>query len=101
VQQLSVGREADVLGLHGGVNRDPFKVLAAQCAALVRHPQALGQKQFHFVAKALSPMAQVRTLMRELMLEELFPGEVLEIGGIDPAFAHSFVGQLVNMLEQQ
>jgi hypothetical protein len=28
VQQLGVGREGDVLGLHRGVDRDPLKVLA-------------------------------------------------------------------------
>ena len=35
------------------------------------------------------------------MLEELFPGEVLEIRIIDPALAHAFIGQPVNVLEQQ
>ena len=54
--------------------------------------QALGQKQLQLVAEPLPPMAQVRALMREGMLEELFPGEVLEIRIIDPAFAHAFVG---------
>jgi hypothetical protein len=28
VQQLGVGREADALGLHRGVDRDPLEVLA-------------------------------------------------------------------------
>ena len=35
------------------------------------------------------------------MLEELFPGEVLEIGIMHPALAHAFVRQPVNVLEQQ
>ena len=35
------------------------------------------------------------------MLEKLLPGEVLEIRIIDPAIAHAFVGQSVNVLEQQ
>src|SRR6476661_8868537 len=65
------------------------------------YPQALGQKQLQLVAEPLPPMAQVRALMREGMLEELFPGEVLEIRVIDPALAHAFVGQPVNVLEQQ
>ena len=56
------------------------------------YPQALGQKQLQLIAEPLPPMAQVRALMREGMLEELFPGEVLEIRIIDPAFAHAFVG---------
>jgi hypothetical protein len=42
VQQLGVGREADVLRLHRGVDRDPLKVLAPQRPARMRHPQALG-----------------------------------------------------------
>jgi hypothetical protein len=35
------------------------------------------------------------------MLEKLLAGEVLEIGIIDPALAHAFIGQPVNVLEQQ
>jgi hypothetical protein len=46
-------------------------------------------------------MAQVRAFMRELVLEKLFPGEELEIRIIDPALAHAFVRQPVNLLEQQ
>ena len=61
----------------------------------------LGQKQLQFVAKALPPVAQVRALMREAMLEELLTGEVLEIGVINPALAHALVGQPVNVLEQK
>jgi hypothetical protein len=45
MQQLGVGREADRLGLHGGVHRHPRQVLAAQRAGLMRDPQALGQQQ--------------------------------------------------------
>jgi hypothetical protein len=37
VQQLGVGREGDVLGLHGGVDRDPLKVTGPQRAARMRH----------------------------------------------------------------
>jgi hypothetical protein len=59
MQQFGVGREADVLRLRRGIDRDPLGVLAPQRAALVRHPQALGQQQFQFVAEPLPPMAQV------------------------------------------
>src|SRR5256884_6620655 len=51
--------------------------------------------------KALAPMAQVRALVRKLVLEELLSSEVLEIRVIDPALARTFVGQAVNMLEQK
>jgi len=67
----------------------------------VRHPQALGQEKFQLAAEALAPMAQVRALVRKLVLEELLSSEVLEVWIIDPAFAHAFVGQSVNMLEKK
>ena len=35
------------------------------------------------------------------MLEELFPGETLEIRIMHPALAYAFVGKSVNVLEQQ
>ena len=46
-------------------------------------------------------MAQVRALVWKLVLEELLSGEMLKVRIIDPAFAHVFVGQSVNVLEQQ
>ena len=49
----------------------------------------------------LAPMAQVRALVRESVLEELFAGEELEIRVLDPALAHPLIGQPVNLLEQQ
>src|SRR5262245_26165484 len=56
-------------------------------------------------SSSLSPrrlrQAQVRALVRKLVLEELLSGEVLEVWIIDPALAHAFVGQSVNMLEQK
>jgi hypothetical protein len=71
MQQLGVGREADILGLHRGVDRDPLKVFAPQRPALVCHPQALREQQFQLVAEPLPPMAQVGALVRELMLKKL------------------------------
>jgi hypothetical protein len=46
-------------------------------------------------------MAEVGTLVREAVLEELLAGEVLEVGIVDPALAHAFVGQAEDVLEQQ
>ena len=85
----------------GAVDRDPRQVADPQRAAGMGHPQALGQQQFQLVAEALPPVAQVRALMREAVLEELLTGEVLEVRIIDPALAHAFVGQPINVLEQQ
>jgi hypothetical protein len=45
-------------------------------------------------------MAQVGAFVGELVLEKLLAGEELEIGVIDPALAHGFIGQSENMLEQ-
>ncbi len=42
-------------------------------------------------SRLLAPMAQVGALVGELVLEKLFPSEILEIGIIDPALAHAFV----------
>lgn len=64
-------------------------------------PQALSQQQLQFIAQALAPVAEVRALVWELVLEELFPGEVLEIRIMDPARAHALVGQPIDVLEQQ
>jgi hypothetical protein len=58
----------------------------------VRQPQALGQQKFQLVAELLPPMAQVRALMRELVLEKLLASEVLEVRVVDPALAHALVG---------
>jgi hypothetical protein len=57
----------------------------------MRHPQALGQQQLQSVAQPLAPMAEVRALVRKLMLEELFAGEILKIRVMDPALAHALV----------
>src|SRR5262249_13004067 len=48
----------------------------------------------------LTPMAQVGALVWKVVLEKLLAGEVLEIGVIDPALAHLFVGQTKDVLEQ-
>jgi hypothetical protein len=69
MQQLGVGREGDRLWLHRGVDRDPLEVTAAQGASAVCHPQALGPRQPQLVAEPLAPVAQVRALMQEGVLE--------------------------------
>ena len=53
------------LGCTVVLDRDPLEVLAAQCPAGMRHPQALGQQQLQFAAEPLTPMAQVGALMRK------------------------------------
>src|SRR5258706_14182043 len=75
--------------------------LVRSAPALMRDPQALGQQELQPVAEPLAPMAEVGTLVREGVLKELLPGEELEIGVMDPAIAHPFVGERVDVLEQQ
>ena len=75
VQELAVGGEGDGLGLHRGIDRDPFEVLGPERAGLVRHPQALGQEKLELVAEPLAPMAEIGALVREGVLEKLLPGE--------------------------
>lgn len=41
--------------VHGGIDRDPLEVLAAQRAGFVRYPQALGQQQLQLVAEPSAP----------------------------------------------
>ena len=67
----------------------------------MRHPQAFSEQKLQLVAEPLAPMAQVRALVREGVLEKLLPGEVLEIGVVDPALAQLLVGQSEDVLEQQ
>src|SRR5258708_36432562 len=71
VQKLRIGWEGDVLGLHGGIDRDPRQILRPQRPALVRHPQALGQEKFQLAADSLAPSSQVRTPLRKLVVGEL------------------------------
>jgi hypothetical protein len=53
----------------------------------MRHPQTFGEQPVELVAEPLAPMAQVRTLVREGMLEKLLAGEVLKV---DPMQAASW-----------
>jgi hypothetical protein len=46
----------------------------------VRQAQALSQQQLELGCEPLSPMAQVGSLVRELVLEELLAGEVWKYG---------------------
>jgi hypothetical protein len=101
MQEFGVGREGDGLGLHRGVDRDPLEVSGPQRTAFMGNPQALSQQDVQLVAQPLAPMAQIRALVRKLVLEELLPGEVLEIRVVDPALADAFVGQPVDVLEKQ
>ena len=53
VRQLGVGREGDVLELHRGIDGDAGQVASSQGAAVMRHPQRLGQQQLELVPSRL------------------------------------------------
>ena len=72
---------------------DPRQVRGAPRAAVVCHPQALGQQQLELVAQALAPVAEIGTPVREGVLEERLAGEVLEVRVVDPALADALVRQ--------
>lgn len=91
MQELGIGWRGDGLRLHRRVDRDPLEVLAAQRASLMCHPQALGQQHFQLIAEPFAPMAQVRALVREGMLEDFFAGEELKIRVVNPALAHALI----------
>ena len=78
LQELGVGREGDVLRLHRGVHRDPRQVALLQGAGIVSEAQGLLQQNVQVIADTFAPMAQTRTLVHKLVLEELLASEVLK-----------------------
>ena len=101
LQELGVGREGDVLRLHRGVHRDPRQVALLQGAGIVSEAQGLLQQNVQVIADTFAPMAQTRTLVLELVLEERLAGEVLEIGIMYPALPHLLVREPVGVLQQE
>ena len=83
-QELGVGRKGDVLRLHRGIDSDPGQIALLQSAGVMGQTQALGQKNVQVIADALPPMAHAGALVRQLVLEELLAGEVLEIRVLNP-----------------
>jgi len=63
--------------------------------------QALGQKNVQVIADALPPMAHAGALVRQLVLEELLAGEVLEIRVLNPTVPNLFVRQAVGVLQHE
>jgi len=101
LQPPGVGREGDVLGLHRGVDGDARQITRLQGAGVVGNAQALGQQNVQPVADTPPPIAHAGALVRELMLEELLAGEVLEIGIMHPAVPDLLVGQGVGVFQQK
>ena len=101
VHQLGVGRMGHVLGLDRRIDRDPLQVAGLQGVGGMGHPQALGQQQLQAIAEPPAPVAQPRALMRDLVLEVGFAGEVLEIGIVHPTLPDALIREPVDLLQEQ
>jgi hypothetical protein len=80
VQQFRICWESNVLGLHRCIDANPRQIhRSAPLSCATRKLSATRSSSL-----ALAPMAQVRALVRKLMVEEFLAGELLEIRVIDP-----------------
>ena len=102
VQQLGVGGERHVLGLHRGVDDHPGQFGRLDRLGLDGDRQALlDQRRQPLLAHALAPARQRRAVEHQLVLEELLAAEELVIRVLDPALAQHLVGQIVGVLEDR
>ncbi len=101
LQELGVGREGNVLGLHRGVHRDAGQVALLQGAGVVGDAQAFGQENVQPIADAFAPMTHAGALMGQLVLEKLFASEVLEIGILHPTVPDLLVREVVGVFQHE
>jgi hypothetical protein len=100
MQQLAIGRECDVLGLHLGVDVTRLRSLlrSAPLACATRRLSANS-------SSSLSPNRFLQWLRRSVRAET-HAGKTprrsrMKIGDVDQALTQAFIGQVVNGLEQQ
>ncbi len=101
LQELGVGREGNVLGLHRGVHRDAGQIALLQGAGVVGDAQTFGQQDVQPVADALAPMTHAGALVGQNVLEKLLPGEVLEIGILHPTVPDLLVREVVGVFQHK
>ena len=100
VHQLGVGREGDVLRLHGGVDDGAGEIGRLDRSAPRRRRQArLEQRLQPFGAHAIAPMGHRGAIERQPVPEELLAAEVLVIRVFQPNLAHHLVAEVVGVLE--
>jgi len=88
-------------GCPRGVDGDAGQIALPQGTAIVSDAQALLQKNVQAIADALAPMAHAGALVRQVVLEKLRAGEVLEIGVMHPALPDLLIGEPVGVLQKK
>ena len=102
MDELGVGREHHILGLHRCIDDDPPRVLRLHRSGLHRHRQAfLQQGRDPLLAHALTPARHRRAVEWQFMLEELLAAQILEIGVLNPTRAQRLVRQVEGVLEDR
>ena len=102
IQKLGIGGEHRVLGLHRRVDDDPRQLGWLDRVGSGGNRQALlDQRGKLFLAHALAPARQRRTVEHQPVLEELLAAEELVIGVLHPALTQHFVGQIVRVLQDR
>ena len=93
-------RMSDGLGLHGGVDADPFQTGGPHSAALQPGLDRLSQQCLQSVgSEPLAPAGERARIAGQLMLEVLAATEPLVIRVLDPALHHRLIGEVEGMLE--
>lgn len=102
MDQLRIGREHHVLRLHGGIDNHPAGILRLHRPGLDRDRQAfLQQRAQPLLAHAAPPARHRRAVEGQVVAEELFAAEILEIGVLHPAGAQLLVRQVEGMFEDR
>ena len=102
VQELGVGREHDVLGLHRGIDDHPPGVFRAHRPGLHRHGQALLQQGHDaLLPHPLPPAGHRGAVEGQIVPEEGLAAEELEIRVLHPAGAELLVREIERMLEDR
>ncbi len=97
---FGVGGMGDGLWLHGGVDDHLGEVRRLRRPGFRRNRQAfLDQGHEPFLAHPLAPARHRRAVEHQLVLEELFAAEQLEIWVFQPPRAKRLVGEVVHVFE--
>ena len=102
VERPRVGREPDVLLLHGRVDINPLEVLRLSDLVADGRGERLRNHVRHAdLPRPLAPPAHDRLVRRWLVLEELAAAEVLPVGVLDPVVQHLLVAQVEHVLQKR
>ena len=83
--QVAVGRVRDGLGLHGGVNGNPFQLALAHRFGLHGNGNGLGQQRLQIIRPdPLAPAGHRGAVCRQAMLEMHLAAEGLKVRVLQP-----------------